>query len=731
MRPARLRPDPDYLYNTIVPKHVAEIKDIEDLEKKVRTYMPGADTEFLKRAYWFACEAHGVQTRKEGTPFMRHPLAVASILADMKMDVVTISAALLHDTVEDTHARPEDLKKRFGYELGFLVDALTKMGQVEYKSRELAQAENFRRMLLSMAEDIRVILIKFADRLNNMRTLEYLPEKKRLRIANETLEIYAPLANRLGIGWLKTELEDLSFKFVMPELYAEIAKKVRKRQSEQKGYLKNLTRVIQKKLKDNDLPGEISGRVKHYYGIYMKMQKNSLPFDQIHDVLGIRITTDTKQNCYAILGLIHSLWKPVAGKFKDYVGVPKSNMYQSLHTTVVGPDGERVEFQIRTFEMHMVAESGIASHWKYKESGKGREQNERYISWLRELVQAQKEEPDAREFLAAVKAEVVPDVIYVFTPAGDIIDLPLGSTPIDFAYDIHTEVGHRTVGVRVNGKMVPLRQPLESGCTVEIITAKNQHPSRDWLKFAATQRAKSRIKQWLRTEERQQSIALGMNLVETELRRHRMALKNVKDKDLLDVAKSYSLQNLDDLFVSIGYGKVSQHQVVNRLMPESKRLQEPKRAVRKALKEHKGIVVKGVDDVLYHSAKCCYPVPGDELMGFITRGKGVTVHRADCKSLETLTADRARLVEVQWRPEKESRAYARLNVATIDKPGIMADLTATISGADVNISRLEVTTTPERTARIMFILEVGDKTQLQAIVRKIIQTKGVLRVTRY
>lgn len=710
---------------------VIEVKNLEDLIKKVRLYNPAADIELLNRAYFYACEAHGIQTRKEGTPFMAHPLAVASILADMKMDVVTLAAAILHDTIEDTLTTPDDIKKRFGYELGFLVDSLTKLSQVEFKSKEIAQAENFRRMLLSMAEDIRVIIIKFADRLHNMRTLEYLPEKKQMRIAQETLDIYAPLAHRLGIGWMKIEFEDLSFRYLLPTIFADIAKKVKKKKSEQKGYIKNLIKSLEKRLKDEGLTGEIEGRVKHYYGIYQKVSVRGVPFEQIHDVLGIRIITDTKANCYAILGLIHSMWKPVPGTFKDYIGVPKSNMYQSLHTTVIGPGGERVEFQIRSEEMHAVAEGGIASHWRYKEKGKGRgkELDDRYVAWLRELVQAQKEEPDAREFLAALKAEVVPDVIYVFTPEGDLKEMPVGSTPVDFAYSIHTEIGHRCVGARLDGRMVPLRQPLESGSAVEIITSQSHSPSRDWLKFVVTQRAKSRIKQWLKTEERGQSITLGTKLLETELRKKNLSPTLLKSDQMEEVAKNYNLQSIDDLLVAVGYGKISQHQVVNRLAPGEHPPEKQKPV--KQLEEHTGITIQDVDNVLYHTAKCCFPVPGDSLAGFITRGKGVTVHRSDCQSLQRLATDEARLVDVDWVSQNDSKAYARLLVGTVDRPGIMADLTATISGSEINISRLEVATTPERTARIVFFLEVRDKAQLQQLMNKLVQTKGVLTVTRY
>lgn len=707
----------------------AEVKSIDDLVRKVRSYSPGADVEFLRRAYFFSSEAHGMQTRKEGTPYMAHPLAVASILADMKMDTTTIAAAILHDTLEDTTTRIEDIRKRFGYELAFLVDGLTKLRRMEFKSLEMAQAENFRKMLLSMAEDIRVVLIKFADRLHNMRTLQYLPEEKRQRIASETLEIYAPLANRLGIGWLKSEFEDLGFQFLMPKLYAEIASKVAKRQEEYEGDIQHYIQIIEKRIKAEGLPGKVQGRVKHYYGIYQKMQKQGVPFEQIHDIFGLRIITDTKASCYAILGLIHSLWKPIPGKFKDYIGVPKPNLYRSLHTTVIVPGGERVEVQIRTKEMHRISEEGIAAHWKYKEKEGISGKDDRYISWLRDLVQVQKDMPDARAFLEAVKSEVVHEVIYVFTPNGDIKDLPVGSTPVDFAYAIHTEVGHKCIGARVNGRMVPLRHQLESGNTVEIITSPSHKPSRDWLKFVVTQRAKNRIKQWLKTEERKQSVDLGLKLLEEELRRRNQSPSMLRSAEMEQVAGTYNLSSLEDLYVSVGYGKISPHQVVNRLYPGQVEAPRPKPA--KKAKEQKGISIKGIDDVLYHTAKCCFPVPGDNLVGFITRGKGVAVHRRDCQNLERLAVDEARLIEVEWVPEADSTSYARLMIETVDKPGILATLSAAISAAEVNISHMEATTTPDGTARLTFILEVKDRGQLLDITRNIAQTDGVIRVRRY
>jgi GTP pyrophosphokinase len=459
------------------------------------------------------------------------------------------------------------------------------------------------------------------------------------------------------------------------------------------------------------------------------MQRQRISFDQVHDVLGIRIITDTKSNCYAILGLIHALWKPVPGKFKDYIGIAKPNMYQSLHTTVIGPGGERVEFQIRTDEMDLIAEEGIAAHWKYKDDATGKKDN-RYVSWLRELVQAQ-QEADAMSFMEAVKSEVVPDVVYVFTPQGDIKELPEGSTPVDFAYSVHTEVGHRCVGARVNGKMVSLRHKLESGSTVEIITSRSHHPSRDWLKFAVTQKAKGRIKQWLKVEERKQSMELGVSLLEDELRRQGMSVKLMKAPELRDIAERYNLATVEDLYASVGYGKISPQKVVNRLRPEPAEVEEPPRPSAPVEKEHKGITIKGIDEVLYHTAKCCYPVPGDELVGFITRGKGVAIHRRDCKNLEHHAVDEARLIEVEWKSERDTTSYARIGMETVDRSGILADLSAIMSTEGINISHLEASTSPDRTARILCILEVKDRRQLVKAMRKIAQTDGVHQVKRY
>jgi GTP pyrophosphokinase len=702
---------------------------IERLINKVLSYHPDADVDLIKRAFDFSSKAHATQTRVTGTPYIEHPLSVALILADMKMDISTIVAGLLHDTIEDTDTTIKDIKDNFGKEVAFLVEALTKLSKMEFNTREEAQAENFRKMILAMSEDIRVILIKFADRLHNMRTLHYLPESKRHRIATETLDIYAPIANRLGIGWLKTELEDLSFKHLMPELYNELVKKVAKRKEDQEAYLKEVTDIVTKKLKEEGIEGTVSWRIKHYYGIYQKMLRQGITFEQVHDVLGLRIITDTKANCYAILGLIHSLWTPVPGRFKDYIGVPKSNMYQSLHTTVIGPKGERVEFQIRTAEMHMVAENGIASHWKYKEKGKIDEKSDRYISWLRDLIQAQRELVDAKDFLEAVKGEVTPEVIYIFTPKGEVKEMPVGSTPVDFAYSIHTEVGNKCVGAKVNDRIVPLRYTLRSGDTVEIITSPTHGPSRDWLKFVVTQRAKSKIKQWVKAEERKQSIELGEKLFENEIKKHGLTQSVVRSEEMKNVLKFYNVQSLDDLYAYIGYGKISAHQVVNKLVPEKPEEVKPTKPV-KVKKEIKGITIKGVDNILYHTAKCCFPVPGDGLIGFVTKGRGVTIHRKDCPNLDRLAVDDARLVEVDWKIEDNSTTPVKVFVETVDKPGILANLSAVISSVNINISHVEASSTEDKKAHIYFILEVKDRNQLISLTQKIAQLEGVLRVKR-
>ncbi|HAK88396.1 MAG: GTP pyrophosphokinase [Nitrospirae bacterium GWB2_47_37] len=700
---------------------------INKLTEKVLSYNPKADVEIIKKAYVFSREAHCSQRRVEGSPYIHHPLAVADILADMKLDTSTIAAGLLHDTVEDTGTSTEDITDMFGSEVAFLVDALTKLSRVEFKTKEEAQAENFRKMLLAMSKDVRVILIKFADRLHNMRTIDHLPEDKRRRIAEETLDIYAPLANRLGMGWLRTEFEDLSFRTLMPDLFNDLQKKVAKRKEEQKKYIDEVKKIIEDKLTASGISAKIKGRVKHFYGIYQKTVKQKIPFEQVHDVIGLRIITDTVGHCYDILGIIHSLWPLVPGRFKDFISLPKSNMYQSLHTTVMGPGGDRVEFQIRTGDMNDIAEEGIAAHWRYKEKDGIDKKNTRYIAWLRDLV---KDISDAKEFLEAVKGEVIPETVYVFTPKGEIEELPVDSTPVDFAYAIHTQVGHKCVGAKVNGRIVPLRYKLNSGDAVEIMTSPSHGPSKDWLKFVVTQRAKSRIKQWIKTEERKQSVELGTNLVGEEVRRHSLPLSILKSAKMEEALKHFSHNSIEDLYVSVGYGKISAHQVVNRLAFEKSGEAELPKLV-KTPKDKKSVIsIKGVDNVLYHVAKCCFPVPGDNIVGFITKGKGVTIHRRECDNIERSAVDGERLIEVEWSHDSDITSPTRLYIETMDKPGILANLSALISSVDVNISSLKANATYDKRALFELILEIKNRRQLAGLVNKISQMDGILNVRR-
>ncbi|ACI21418.1 RelA/SpoT family protein [Thermodesulfovibrio yellowstonii] len=699
---------------------------IENVIEKVLQYRPNANVELIKKAYIFSREAHCAQKRKEGIPYIYHPLAVAAILADMKLDSTTIAAGLLHDTVEDAEMTIDDIGEIFTPDVAFLVDAVTKLSKLQFSTVEEAQAESFRKMFLAMSKDIRVILIKFADRLHNMRTIEFLPPDKQKRIAKETLEIYAPLANRLGIGWMRSEFEDLSFKVLYPDEYDDLVKKVAKRKEDQQAYIDNVINILSEKISAMNIPFKIYGRVKHYYGIYQKLIKQKIPFEQVYDVIGIRIITDTVPHCYDILGIIHSLWTLIPGRFKDFISLPKSNYYQSLHTTVIGPGGERVEFQIRTEEMDIIAEEGIAAHWRYKERKDLTEREAKIVSRLRDLI---KEISDPKELLDAVKAEVVPDTIYIFTPKGDVKELPVNSTPVDFAYAIHSEVGARCAGAKVNGRIVPLNYQLQSGDVVEIITSPHQKPRKDWLQFVVTQRARNRIKHFLRQEERQQGIDIGKQLLEAELRKQGIQSSILKTEKMEEILQAFSVQSIEDLYLLIGHGKISVHQVVNRLSPEipQDEIVVPKKVIPR--KEHKQFIsLKGVDEVLYHIAKCCMPVPGDEIIGFITRGKGISVHRKDCLNIQHLEHDR--LIEVFWTADDNSKVQTKISIECIDAPGILATITALLSANQVNITAVKANSTSDKRALIDFTIEVKDRTHLSDIINKISQIGEVISVKR-
>ncbi len=705
----------------------------EKIAEKIQTYHPEADTDLFRRAYEFSSKMHRGQTRLSGEPYLSHPLEVAAILAELKLDMTTIVAGLLHDILEDTPVKPEQLRVIFGEEVTFLVEGLTKISRMEFKTRVEAQAENFRKMILAMAKDIRIILIKLADRLHNMRTLHYLPPQRQREIAQETLDIYAPLANRMGIAWLKWELEDLAFRTLQSEIYQELEQRVAKRREDREGYIRELIRIIKSKLEEFGFKGEVKGRPKHYYSIWQKMRKQGISFEEVYDLIAIRITTDTKMNCYAILGLIHSLWTPIPGRFKDYIAVPKSNLYQSLHTTVIGPKGERVEFQIRTEDMHRVAEEGIAAHWKYKEKQLLGEKAEAQFAWLRQLVEWQRDLPDALEFMETVKVDLFPDVVYVLTPKGDVRELPKGSTPIDFAYSIHSDVGNQCVASKVNGKIVPLRYELKTGDIVAVQTQPGHVPSRDWLKIVKTSRARQRIKHWIKTEERKHSIQLGGELLDRELRRADLSLGRFqKSEELHRVAQEMSLSAGEDLLAAIGYGKVSALQVAHRLLPEETRFRarEEKRPQKRLAQEVKGVRLGSIDQVLLHYAKCCGPLPGDPIVGFVTRGRGLTVHQADCPNVAHLAFDRERIVQVDWDRVERSPRPVRITVRTVDRPGMLAGVSAAITATEANISQAEVSTTEDRQAQCHFVVEVLDVQHLNRVMRKIQDVDGVLSVKR-
>ncbi|MEK7869012.1 MAG: bifunctional (p)ppGpp synthetase/guanosine-3',5'-bis(diphosphate) 3'-pyrophosphohydrolase, partial [Nitrospirota bacterium] len=581
------------------------VTDIDQLLDRVRSYQPEADLSLVRKAYDFSAKAHQGQTRRSGEPYVQHPVAVAGVLTLLKTDVAAVVAGLLHDTLEDTVATPAELEREFGKEVVHLVDGVTKIGKITFRSYEENQSENFRKMVLSMADDIRVVIIKLADRLHNMRTLEHLSEAKRQEIAQETLEIYAPLANRIGIGWVKNELEDLCLKHLKPDVYEMLRVRVAKRDEDREQYIQEVRDLVEKALADVGLQGTVYGRPKHLYGIYQKMSKQDISFEEVYDLTALRIITDTKMNCYALLGVIHSLWRPLPGRFKDYIAIPKSNLYQSLHTTVVGPKGEHVEFQIRTDEMHRVAEYGIAAHWKYKEQDKVAEKDSKAFGWLRQFVEWHTDLPDNRQFMDSVKLELFHDVVYVFTPKGIVKELPKGSTPVDFAYAIHTEVGDHCVGAKVNGKIVPLKHQVTSGDTVEILTSPNQTPHKDWLKFVRTSRAKTKIKHWVKAEEQTRSIDIGRRLLESELRRHSFApAQMLRSEQLLEVARLLGHDTLDELMAAVGFGHLATAEVIAKLVtpspgtavPVAEPVSTPKTPVGKS--DDKGVQVKGARDLL-------------------------------------------------------------------------------------------------------------------------------------
>jgi len=712
---------------------------LDDLLNEARQQNPAADLELIRKAFAFAAEAHAEQVRLSGEPFLNHLLEVAIILVRLKMDLPTIATGLLHDTIEDTGVTFKELKSEFGEEIARLVDGVTKIGRITFRTSEERQAENFRKMLLAMARDLRVIIVKLADRIHNMRTLEHQPPEIRQRIARETLDIYAPLANRLGISWVKSDLEDLSFRYLEPDAYDDLVSRVAGRKKEHDSYIEDIRSIIMDMLGQNDIDGDVFGRSKHLYSIFMKMERQGLDFDQIHDLTAFRIIVASVRDCYAVLGTIHAAWKPIPGRFKDFIAMPKANLYQSLHTTVIGPYGGRIEVQIRTEEMHRIAEEGIAAHWKYKEEGKsvaasGRE--DRNFRWLRQMLEWQQEVKDSKEFLDSVKVELFPEEVYVFTPGGDVKELPKGSTAIDFAYNVHTDIGNRCIGAKVNGKLIPLRTPLENGDIVEVLTSATHKPSKDWLTFVRTSKAKNKIRQWVKEEQREKSIELGKNLLEKDLRKHGYSINRaMAGKNLKKVLDELGFSKLDDLLANIGYGKITSGQVVSRAVPKDEMKGETEKVGRfeKVLdklrrKPKSSIKIQGVDDILVRFAKCCNPVPGDPITGFITRGRGVTVHTVDCPHIRE--SDPERRIAVEWDTSKQASRAVTIRVVCSDRKGMLAAISAAITNSEANILSAHVQATPEQDAINDFEIDIRDVDHLNKVIASIKKLNGVMRVVR-
>ena len=697
---------------------------------EVASHHPQADLAPVERAFDFAVAAHGDQRRATGEAYVTHPIAAARTLAEMGLDPASIEAALLHDVPEDTDRSLTDIEEHFGAEVAHLVDGVTKLSKFSTHSHEEQQAENIRKMLLAMAQDIRVVLIKLADRLHNMRTLSGLPPDKQLRIARQTMEIYAPLAERLGIWQMKWELEDLSFKHLDPERYRELAANLDTRRGHRESYIERAIAVLQPELARHGIEGDLNGRPKHLFSIWKKMQRKSAAFGEIYDVYAIRLLVDEVRDCYAALGVVHSLWKPIPGQFDDYIAVPKPNGYQSLHTAVIALDGKPLEIQIRTHAMHSVSEVGIAAHWRYKEGSKAERDYDAKLAWLRQLMDWQREVTDATEFVEGIKLDIFQDQVFVFTPKGDIKDLPAGATPLDFAYRIHTDVGHRTIGAKVNNRLVPLDYRLKNGDIVEVVTTKAEHgPSRDWLSIVRTSHAREKIRQWFKKKDRDENITHGRESLERELKRlARTSIAAVGHDRLLEAARPYGHDTLDDFYAAIGYGAVSPQQVVMRLgVVDDAQLTLP--SVAPTPVRAGGVRVKGVGDLLVRFAKCCHPIPGDPIVGFITRGRGITVHLGRCPTVVN-EREAARLIEVEWETAPAETYPIAIRVEAHDRTGLLNDIAGAVAESKVNIVAANVAVSQDHTATVMATLQVASVSQLARVMSRIEHVKDVLSVQR-
>ncbi len=712
--------------------------EVQEIINSVASYYPNADKALVLKAFEISKSAHAGQKRKSGDDYLSHPLAVAKILTEMRMDVSTIITGFLHDTVEDTLITLDDIKKNFGPDVTHLVDGVTKLSKIKFHTSEEKQAENFRKMFVAMATDIRVIIVKLADRLHNMRTLAYIPDNRQQRIAQETLDVYAPLANRLGMAWMKTEMEDMCLRYLKPEIYYKLVQKVAKKKQERQDYIDEVVGLIEKSLEKYNIKGKVSGRPKHFYSIYKKMEAQNLDFEQVYDILGFRVMVEKISECYEVLGLVHSIWKPVPGRFKDYIAMPKANSYQSLHTTVIGPRGERVEIQIRTQDMDLIAEKGIAAHWQYKDGlvdSKGIEK----FAWLRQLVEYQKDLKDPSEFLDTVRVDLFPGEIYVFSPKGRVVELSQGSTPVDFAYAIHTQVGEHCVGAKVNGKMVPLKHKLHSGDTVEIMTDPNRHASPDWLQFVQTSKAQAKIRKFIKDEQRQRGLQLGMELCDKAFRKRGLGFHNLYEKGELDKAATImNYMAAEDMVVAVGYGLLSSDQVVKKYLPETTIQLEQEALARDKILNKKvkavtagksAIQVRGLDDILIHFAKCCNPIKGDSIIGFVTRGRGVTVHVVSCSKM--LASDPQRKIDVSWeRGEGVIERSVKVRVVCQDVKGLLVEMSHVFTTAGVNIINAHIRTTRDNKAINIFTVSIKNTNQLRDVMRTMEGLDGIISVER-
>jgi GTP diphosphokinase / guanosine-3',5'-bis(diphosphate) 3'-diphosphatase len=715
----------------------------ESIVEKVRENHPGADEELLRRAYLFSARQHRGQIRKSGEPYLVHPLEVANILAELKLDPVCVATGLLHDTVEDTETTIQDIEEYFGAEIAHLVDGLTKISKLDHASTEERQALNMRKMLLAMVDDVRVVLVKLADRLHNMRTLEYMHGESRRRIAQETLDVYAPIAHRLGMSRVRGELEDLAFRFLEPEEYQKLKESVESRRARLEKFLEDVKARIRQLTDEAGIQiAMIDGRLKRLYSIHQKLKRQHITIDQVYDLVAIRIITESVKDCYAALGIIHAAWKPIPTRFKDWIAIPRENFYQSLHTSVVGDGGQPFEVQIRTLEMHQIAEEGIAAHWKYKEGRRGThtDEDEAFV-WLKRLIEWQQEVKDSREFLDSLKLDLYPNEVYCFTPKGKVIELPRGATPIDFAFQIHTQVGLMTNGAKVNGRIVPLRYQLRNGDVVEILTSPNSHPSHDWMNFVKTSRARSKIRHYLAESERTTAIELGKKLFEKEADRYRLSLKKMLSNGDLDrIAPDYGAARAEDLLASIGYGKMLPRNLIAKLLPPERvaELEQEKRptlkqVVKRALGLEDRIVVKGVDDLVVYRARCCNPIRGEEIIGYITRGKGVAVHSTRCPNMPSLGVNPERIIEVGWMKSDGAHPAAypiTMRLMTEDRPGMVADVTNAIASVGTNIRDIRASLDNEGRGQLVLTAEIFDLKHLERITAALKGVKGVMDVER-